>query len=69
MPRNAKQQAIEMIQRLPQDASMEDVMRQLHLLTKVQRGVSQIEAGQVIEHDESKTTSGTLIGSTQKRRG
>jgi hypothetical protein len=38
MPRNAKQQAIEMIQRLPQDASMEDVMRQIHPLTKVQRG-------------------------------
>lgn len=58
MPRNAKQQAIEMIQRLPQDASMEDVMRQLHLLTKVQRGLSQIEAGQVIEHDEAKRRLG-----------
>ncbi|HEX8209277.1 MAG TPA: hypothetical protein VF584_03740 [Longimicrobium sp.] len=47
-----------MIQRLPQDASMEDVMRQLHLLTKVQRGLSQIEAGQVIEHDEAKRRLG-----------
>ena len=58
MPTNAKQQAIEMIERLPQDASMEDVMRQLHLLTKVQRGLSQIEAGQVIEHDEAKRRLG-----------
>ena len=58
MPRNAKQQAIEMIQRLPQDASMEDVMRQIHPLTKVQRGLSQIEARQVIERDEAKRRLG-----------
>ena len=58
MPRNAKQQAIEMIQRLPQDAGMEDVMQQLYLLTNVQRGLSQIEAGQVIEHDEAKRRLG-----------
>jgi hypothetical protein len=55
---NAKQQAIEMIQRLPHDASMEDVMQQLYLLTKARRGVSQIEAGQVIEHDEAKRRLG-----------
>ncbi|HLL83397.1 MAG TPA: hypothetical protein VK420_12120 [Longimicrobium sp.] len=55
---NAKQQALEMIQRLPHHACEDDIMQQLHLLTKVQRGLSQIEAGQVIEHDEAKRPLG-----------
>jgi predicted transcriptional regulator len=49
---NAKQQAIDVIERLPHDASMEDVMEQLYLLTKVRRGLAQVEAGQVIGHHE-----------------
>ncbi len=46
--------AIEFIERLLHNASIEDVMEELHFLTKVRRGLSQIEAGQVVSHGEVK---------------
>ncbi len=58
MSTNVKQQAIEVIERLPQDASIEEVMEELYFLTKVRRGLSQIEAGQVVSHEEVKRRLG-----------
>ena len=58
MSTNVKQQAIEVIERLPQDASIEEVMEELYFLTKVQRGLSQIEAGRVVPHEEVKRRLG-----------
>jgi predicted transcriptional regulator len=58
MTTNVKQQAIELIERLPQDASIEEVMEELYFLTKVRRGLSQIEAGQVVSHEEVKRRLG-----------
>jgi predicted transcriptional regulator len=53
MSRNAKQQAIDIIETLPQDASIEQVMEKLYFLTKVQRALSQIEDGRVVSHEEA----------------
>jgi predicted transcriptional regulator len=58
MAANAKQQAIEIIERLPQDASIEEVMENLYFLTKVRRGLAQIDAGQVVSHEEAKRRLG-----------
>lgn len=58
MAANAKQQAIEMIETLPQDVSIEEVMEKLYFLTKVQRGLSQIEQGRVVSHEEAKRRLG-----------
>lgn len=58
MSTNVKQQAIALIERLPQDASIEQVMEELYFLTKVRRGLSQIEAGQVVSHEEVKRRVG-----------
>jgi predicted transcriptional regulator len=58
MSTSVKQQAIEVIERLPQDASIEQVMEELYFLTKVRRGLSQIEAGQVVSDEEAKRRFG-----------
>lgn len=54
MATSVKERAIETIEQLPQDASLEEVMERLYFLLKVERGLQQIEAGQVVSHEEAK---------------
>jgi predicted transcriptional regulator len=54
MPENAKQRALEAIEKLPEDASLEEVMERLYFLSKVERGLRQADAGQVVSHEEAK---------------
>jgi predicted transcriptional regulator len=41
-----------MIQRLPDDASLEDIQHHLFVLQKIERGFDDAEAGRVIPQDE-----------------
>lgn len=50
----AKEKVIRTVQSLPDDASIEDAMERLLLLAKVERGLQQAEAGQLIPHEEVK---------------
>jgi predicted transcriptional regulator len=58
MPRGAKQQALDVIEALPQDASFEEVMEELCFLSKVRRGLLQIEEGRVVSHEKAKRRLG-----------
>jgi predicted transcriptional regulator len=49
-----KQQVIEALEQLPADASFEDAMERIYFLSKVQRGLEQLDRGEVVEHDEVK---------------
>jgi len=49
-----KQQVIEALEQLPPDASFEDAMERIYFLSKVQRGLEQLDRGEVIDHDEVK---------------
>ncbi|MBT9149092.1 MAG: hypothetical protein DDT27_01013 [Dehalococcoidia bacterium] len=49
-----KEQVLKAIEGLPQDASIEDAMERLYLLHKVERGVSQADAGQKVSQEEAK---------------
>jgi hypothetical protein len=49
-----KQKALEAIERLPPDATVEDAIEQLVLLVKIERGLAQLDAGQGVEHSEAK---------------
>jgi predicted transcriptional regulator len=49
-----KGKVIQAVQDLPDDASIEDVMARLLLLAKVERGLRQADAGQLIDHSEVK---------------
>lgn len=48
----AKQDIESLIQRLPDDCSIEDVQYHLYILEKIRRGVETAEAGRVKTQDE-----------------
>ena len=50
----AKQAAQEIIQKLPDNASLDEVMHALYLKAKFDRGVREIEAGGGIPHAQAK---------------
>jgi len=51
MTATTKQAVIEMIQRRPEDASVEDIMAELYFRQKVDEGLRQLDAGEGVEHE------------------
>jgi predicted transcriptional regulator len=43
---------LDAVQRLPEDATIEDAMERLYFLQQIERGLADVEAGQVIPHEE-----------------
>jgi predicted transcriptional regulator len=58
MTATLRERAIELIQQLPAEASVEEMMEKLYFLSKVERGLRQIDAGQVVSHEEAKRRFG-----------
>jgi predicted transcriptional regulator len=58
MSATSRERAIELIQQLPPEASVEEMMEKLYFLSKVERGLRQIDAGQVVSHEEAKRRFG-----------
>ena len=48
----AKDKAINVIQSLDDDVSLDEVIDRLYLLRKIELGIVQVEAGDVMEHDQ-----------------
>lgn len=61
MPPTTKQAVIEMIERLPDDASVEDIMAELYFRQKVDEGLRQLDAGEGIDHEQAKRRLGKWI--------
>ncbi|MBI4270985.1 MAG: hypothetical protein HY615_11675 [Candidatus Rokubacteria bacterium] len=51
---SAKQKVLEVIEKLPADATLEDAIERLVLLAKTQRGLAELDAGQGVDHAEAK---------------
>jgi predicted transcriptional regulator len=49
-----KQRALEAVEGLPDDATVEDAIERLCFIAKVKRGISELDAGQGVPHDEVK---------------
>lgn len=49
-----KQAILKAIEELPEDASVEDAIERLYLLYKIDRGLEQADAGQLISQDEAR---------------
>ena len=58
MTATMRERALELVQQLPPEASVEEMMEKLYFLSKVERGLRQIEAGQVVSHEEAKRRFG-----------
>jgi len=50
----AKQEALETIGKLPDDADMDEIMYRLYLLDKVRKGQKAVEAGRTITSKDLK---------------
>ena len=50
----AKDVVIEMIRRLPDDATVTDIMAELYFRQKVDQGLKQLDEGEGLEHAEAK---------------
>ena len=54
----AKQLIRDVVEKLPPDATVEDAMERLYLLSKIERGLAQADAGQTLSHDEVRRRLG-----------
>lgn len=54
MATNVKQAALEMIQRMPDDASLEDIMYELYFQARVDRGLRELDEERTVSHEEVK---------------
>jgi predicted transcriptional regulator len=48
----AKQKALEAVQSLPDDATMEDAVERLAFIASVERGMADSGSGRVVQHQE-----------------
>lgn len=53
-PATDKQKALEAIRALPEGATIEDAIERLCFIAKIEEGLPQSRAGQVVSHDEVK---------------
>ena len=51
---SAKQKVLEVVEKLPPDATLEDAIERLVLLAKTERGLAELDAGRGVDHDEAK---------------
>jgi len=51
---SAKQRALEAIEKLPADATVEDAIERLVFLAKIERGIAQLDAGKGLPHTQVK---------------
>lgn len=49
-----KDAIIEMIREMPDDASVSDVMAELYVRRKIERGLAELDADKGVPHDEAK---------------
>lgn len=49
---NAKQEALEAIQRLPDNVDWDEIMYRVYVLNKIHAGLEDLEAGRTIPHDQ-----------------
>ena len=61
MQSTVKRDVIEMIERLPDDASVADIMAELYFRQKVDEGLRQLDAGEGIEHEEARRRLGKWL--------
>ena len=55
---SAKQLALNAVQQLPEDATLEDAMERLFFLEKIERGLADVRAGRTVSHEEVRRRFG-----------
>lgn len=50
----SKQEIVKAVQDLPEEATIEEAIQKLYLLSKIQRGLAQADAGQTVSQEEAR---------------
>lgn len=53
-PKSAKKTTLELVERLDEDVTYDDIMYELYALQKIERGLRDAEEGRTVSHDEVK---------------
>ncbi len=53
LAKTEKEAIINVVENLPDDTSFEEAMERLYLLSKVEKGLRQVDGDQTISHDEA----------------
>ncbi|MGH8069378.1 MAG: hypothetical protein ACRERE_29910 [Candidatus Entotheonellia bacterium] len=59
-----KQAALKMIEQMPADASLEDIIYELYFRQRVDRGLQDLDAGKTISHEEVQQSLMTWLRSS-----
>ena len=49
-----KEKALQVIQKLPDDISLEDIMYELYFRARIDEGIKQLDEGKVVSHEDVK---------------
>ncbi len=63
----AKQTVKELLDRLPDDCTLEDVLYHVYVVQEIERGLADVEAGRTIPHEEvaAKLRKKWLLGASE----
>jgi len=61
--KTAKQEALDLIQKLPDETSLETILAELHFLLRIMKGLQQVERGEVVSHEEVKRSVAEWLSS------
>lgn len=65
----AKEEILRLLEALPDDVTLEDVLERLIVLYDVQQGLEQLDRGEVIPHEEAKRRIRQSLRSSLKPEG
>lgn len=63
--RSAKETVRQILDELPDSASLEDIQYHIYVREKVERGLRDVEAGRVVDQDEAKRRMAKWLGESR----
>lgn len=63
-----KKSVIEMIERLPDECTLDDIQYHLYVRQKVERGLKDVEQGNVVSHEEAERRMNEWLESIGRKK-
>ncbi|MCT8140224.1 hypothetical protein H1D32_22495 [Anaerobacillus sp. CMMVII] len=58
---STKEEVINLIKDLQENATIEDIMRELYVRLRIEKGIQELDAGKVVSHDKVKEKLGEWL--------
>jgi len=58
---STKEEVLKLIKSLPEDVSMDDIMEELYVKLKIDKGIQELDAGKVVSHEIVKDKLGKWL--------